>query len=315
MPNKYRKTATVATVLLSGVFFATARINAQNQGPATPALTDAQSQLLFQALLAQQTSGQKLTPAQAQLLAQYLAAQGRTAALAPSASAQAQTPMQGFNGQARGAAVPALGQPFPQNPTQAASAVAQAPLGPKGPGVVRIGVVEPKAQMGQGNSGANVAEPIRNTIMQYLTGPSQEIVPLMAMLPAQIDAEAKSKDCDYVLYSTMSQKLGGGGFGALKKFGAMSSMIPGIGMATGTMTGVMVGAAASSVVSGAASVAGTVKAKGVVTFEYKVMAPGITSPLIANSDNLKAKTDGEDVISPLIEKAATAILEAVNKKK
>jgi hypothetical protein len=151
-----------------------------------------------------------------------------------------------------------------------------------------------------------VAEPIRNTITQYLTGPSQEIVPLMAMLPSQIDAEAKSKDCDYVLYSTTSQKLGGGGFGALKKFGAMSSMIPGVGMATGTMTGVMVGAA---------SVAGTVKAKGVVTFEYKLMAPGSTSALIANSDNLKAKADGEDVISPLIEKAATAILEAVNKKK
>jgi len=312
MTNKFRKTTTAATVLLSVALFATTGLNAQNQAPATPALTDAQAQLLFQALLAQQASGQKLTPAQAQLLTQYLAAQSRTAALA---SAQAQTPAQGFTGQARGGAVPAMGQPLPQNPSQPAGPAAQASLGPKKPGVVRIGVVAPRAQMGQGNSGANVAEPIRSTIMQYLTGPSQEVVPLMAMLPTQIDAEAKSKDCDYVLYSTMSQKLGGGGLGALKKFGAMSSMVPGIGMATGTMTGMMVGAAAGSAVSGAASVAGTVKAKGIVTFEYKLMAPGSTSALIANTDNLKATTDGEDVISPLIEKAATSILDAVNKKK
>lgn len=138
---------------------------------------------------------------------------------------------------------------------------------------------------------------------------------LMAMLSSQIDAEAKSKDCDYVLYSNMSQKVGGGGLGTLKKFGAMSSMIPGVGMATGTMTGIMVGAAASSVMSEPASVAGTVKAKGVVTFDYKLMAPGSTSALVANTDNARAKADGEDVISPLIEKAATAILEAVAKKK
>jgi hypothetical protein len=315
MTNKFRKTTTVATVLFSAILFAAAGSKAQSQAPATPGLTDAQAQLLFQALLAQQASGQKLTPAQAQLLTQYLAAQSRAAALSSSTSAQAQTPMQGFTGQGRGGAVPSIGQPFPQNPAQPAGAATLPTLGPKRPGVVRIGVVQPKAQMGQGNSGMNVAEPIRTTIMQYLTGPSQEVVPLMAMLPSQIDAEAKSKDCDYVLYSIMSQKLGGGGLGALKKIGAMSSMVPGIGMATGTMTGMMVGAAAGSAVSGAASVAGTVKAKGVVTLDYKLMAPGSTSALIANTDNLKATTDGQDVISPLVEKAATAILDAVSKKK
>jgi hypothetical protein len=315
MSNKSRKTATFGAALLCAVLFAAARINAQNQVPATPALTDAQTQGLFQALIAQQASGQKLTPAQAQLLAQFLAAQSQSAALANPSLSQAQMATQGYNAQARGAAFPGAGQPIPQSPVQPASPVAPAALSPKKPGVIRIGVVQTKAQMGQGNSGVNVAEPIRSIIMQYLTGPSQEVIPLMAMLPVQIDAEAKSKDCDYVLHTTMSQKVGGGGLASLKKFGAMSSMIPGVGMATGTMTGVMMGAAAGSVVNGAASVAGTVKAKGVVTLDYKLMAPGNASPLIAASDNAKAKSDGEDVISPLIEKAAAAVLEAVSKKK
>jgi hypothetical protein len=77
----------------------------------------------------------------------------------------------------------------------------------------------------------------------------------------------------------------------------------------------MAGAAAGSVIGGAASVAGTVKAKGVVTLEYKLVAPGNPSALVANSENLKAKEDGEDVISPLIEHAATTILNEIAKKK
>jgi hypothetical protein len=296
----------MATVLFS-VVLAAAGVTKAQQGAAAPALSDAQAQALLQALLSQQASGQKLTPAQTQLLAQYLAMQSRASAVS---GAQGQTASQGWNGQARGGAP----QIAPQAPAGLA-AIPPSAVGPKKPGVIRIGVTQPKAQMGQGNSGVSTAEPIRNMIMQYLTGPSQDVIPLAAMLPSQIVAEAKSKDCDYILYSTVSQKIGGGGLGALKKFGSMSSMIPGVGMATGTMTGVMAGAAAGSVIGGAASVAGTVKAKGVVTLEYKLVAPGNPSALVANSENLKAKEDGEDVISPLIEHAATTILNEIAKKK
>ncbi|MGD0125808.1 MAG: hypothetical protein ABSF46_10635 [Terriglobia bacterium] len=311
MINRFRKTATMATALFTVVLAAAAVTKAQGQGAAAPALSDAQAQARLQALLSQQASGQKLTPAQTQLLAQYLAMQSRASAVS---DAQGQTASQGFNGQARGGATAGSAQIAPQALTGLA-AMPPSAVGPKKPGVIRIGVTQPKAQMGQGNSGVSTAEPIRNMIMQYLTGPSQDVIPLAAMLPSQIDAEAKSKDCDYILYSTVSQKIGGGGLGALKKFGSMSSMIPGVGMATGTMTGVMAGAAAGSVIGGAASVAGTVKAKGVVTLEYKLVAPGNPSALVANSENLKAKEDGEDVISPLIEHAATTILNEIAKKK
>jgi hypothetical protein len=216
------------------------------------------------------------------------------------------------------ATIPADAQtqsPAPVPSTVAPGAPAQAPLGPKKSGVIRIGVAQPKAQMGQGNSGANVAEPIRSMITQYLNGPSQEIVALSALLSSQIDAEAKAKECDYVLYSAIGQKMASSGAaGFLKKAAPMAHMIPMVGMAGG-VAGAVAGAAAGTAVAGAASVASTVKAKSEVTFEYKLMVPGNTTPVLANTEKAKATEDGEDVISPLIEQAATTVLSELSKKK
>jgi hypothetical protein len=337
MQSNLRKDTFLAALLLAVVLFAAAQIDAQSQTPAPPVLTDVQVQALVQALLAQEASGSKsLTPAQAQLLAQYLTAQSqtaataatpganaaRTSAAAPMTPAQAQWLAQYLALQSQTAAavpamtaaqVPGISQVFPQNPGQPAGTLAPSPLGPKKPAVVRIGVVQPKAQMGQGNSGSNVAEPIRSMISQYLSGPSQEVVPLTAMLSSQIDAEAKAKECDYVLYSEISQKMSSGGaMGFLKKAGPMASMIPMVGMTSG-VTGAMAGAAASTAMAGAASVASTIKAKSEVTFDYKLIASGNATAILANTEKAKAKDDGEDVISPLIDQAATAIIAEVTK--
>src|ERR1044072_4517206 len=74
----------------------------------------------------------------------------------------------------------------------------------------KICLVLPKAQLGQGTSGADVAEPVRATLTAYLGGPTTELVPLTARIPIQIDAEAQVMACDYVLYSSVTQKKGGG---------------------------------------------------------------------------------------------------------
>ena len=189
-------------------------------------------------------------------------------------------------------------------------------LAAKKPGVVRIGVVQPKAQMGQGNTGMSVAEPIRSLVIQYLGGPSLEAVPLTAMLPSQIDAEAKQKECDYIVYSAVNQKAASSGLGLLRKAMPMASMIPMVGMAAGAAGAIATTAVASAAAQEASSIAvsGAVKAKSEVTFDYKLVAPGNDAPILANSTKAKAKADGEDVITPLIEQAATAIIGQVSKK-
>ena len=96
---------------------------------------------------------------------------------------------------------------------------------PPPPAKTKICLVLPKAQLGQGTSGADVAEPVRATLTAYLGGPATELIPLNARIPIQIDAEAQETGCEYVLYSSVTQKKGGG-FGKM-----LSAAAPIAGMA------------------------------------------------------------------------------------
>ena len=180
----------------------------------------------------------------------------------------------------------------------------------KKPGVIRIGIVQPRMDMGP--AGANAGEALRVVLGQYLGGPTLEAVPLTAMLPIQAAAEGQQKQCDYILYATLTQKKSGG-LGLLKSAQSMAGMVPVLGMAG--RTGAIVGeAAAHTALTAASQVASGVKAKSEVSFEYQLIAPGATSPLAANSEKAKAQSDGQDVITPMVEHAATAITGALLKK-
>ncbi len=138
-----------------------------------------------------------------------------------------------------------------------------------------------------------------------------DIVPIDARLQSQIDAEAKDKQCDFILYSSLTQKHGGGGLGSLMKGGSsLMSMVPMVGMAGG-MAGMIAGQTAS--VAAGAVLSGSVKAKDEVSFEYRLLPLGTAQPLIAKSERAKAKSNGDDVITPMVQHAAEAVLTAVKK--
>jgi len=111
--------------------------------------------------------------------------------------------------------------------TASAQTPAPAQPGPKKPGVIRVGVTLPAAQFGPGSSPA-AGEPIRQSIIGYLTGPNVEAVPIVALLPVQAEAEAAQKECDYIVASSITQKRAdsGRGTGFLKGAASMSSQIP-----------------------------------------------------------------------------------------
>jgi hypothetical protein len=214
--------------------------------------------------------------------------------------------------------------------TQSASAPVVAPqtLGPKVAGKIRIGVAPPDAQVGQGNNaGADYSTPIRNSIVLFMNGPAVEIAALDSHIAMQLQAEAQQKQCDYILFSSVAVKhSSAGGFGKFMKMaGPLASMTPMAGMAGG-MSGAVAASAASAAASAAAMSAqqqamnqlagfnGQIKSKDDVTVQYQIMATGQTSPLLQNSLKAKAKSDGEDVLTPLLERAATGILTEVSKK-
>jgi hypothetical protein len=59
---------------------------------------------------------------------------------------------------------------------------------------------------------------------------------------------------------------------------------------------------------------GQIKSKDDVTVQYQLVPAGQTSPRLQNSLDAKAKSNGEDVLAPLLQQAATAVLTEVSKK-
>jgi hypothetical protein len=185
----------------------------------------------------------------------------------------------------------------------------------KAPGIIRIGVASPTVQMGPAPAVDGASEGVRGVLMKYLAGPSFEIVPLTAQLPVQIEAEGRQKECDFVIDSALSAKRNGGsGLGFLRGVSQMSNVIPMLGAAHGAV-GTIAGAAAGTVLSGVAGAASMVKAKSEVSFEYRLIAGGNSTPVLSDVVKTKATQDGEDVISALVEKAAGAVINAILSKK
>ncbi|HKP84861.1 MAG TPA: hypothetical protein VJZ26_02115 [Blastocatellia bacterium] len=178
---------------------------------------------------------------------------------------------------------------------------------PKKEGAVRIGIVMPKAQMIDGGFPAErAAEAVRNTFAGFINGPSIEVVALSARLPEQAFEEARQSQCDYILFSTLTQKKGGGGM-----FGKVLGNVAGAAGAVIPYGGGAGGAAASTAIYTTAAIASSIKAKDELTLEYKLQSIGGQRPAVLNTTKAKAKTDGEDVVTPLIEKAAQTIISAV----
>jgi hypothetical protein len=200
-------------------------------------------------------------------------------------------------------------------------------LGPKAAGKIRIGIAPADAQLGQGNNAqADYGSSIRNAIVYMMNGPAVEIAALDARLPMQVQAEAQQKQCDYILFSSVTVKHGGGGFGKFMKAGSMAANITPAGMMAHSMSSVMAAQAASAAMQTAAQSSqqqalnqlagfnGQIKSKDDVSVDYHLFPTGQEKPRLENSMKGKAKSDGEDVLTPLIQQAANNILVDVTKK-
>ena len=202
-------------------------------------------------------------------------------------------------------------------------------LGPKAPGKIRIGVAPPDAQLGQGsNAGADYSTPIRNVEVALMSGPAVEIAALESHVPMQLQAEAQQKQCDYVMYSGVIVKhSSGGGFGKFMKIGqTAASFNPAIMMtkSVGSMVAAQGAAAAAQqmaaqqmqqqAISQLAGFNGQIKSKDDVTVQYQLVATGQNTPLLQNTLQGKAKSDGEDVLTPLLQQTANAVLTQVSHK-
>lgn len=186
-------------------------------------------------------------------------------------------------------------------------------VGAKKAGVIRIGLAGVKTgAVGEGVNAADLSAAIQNTLMQYLKVPNVEVITLDARLSSAIDSEAKQKECDYVLFINASHKKGGGGgFGMFSKVLAPAIGATGIGH-TGSTAGNIAGQAATNAIVSAGSASSNIKSKDEITLDVKMQQPG-GAPLLTKQVKKKASSNGEDIITPLVEQVAQAVVDTAGK--
>ncbi|CAN5621184.1 hypothetical protein BH20ACI4_BH20ACI4_21500 [soil metagenome] len=198
-----------------------------------------------------------------------------------------------------------------QNQTQSNTSTE---LGAKQPGTIRIGLANVKVgAVGDGIASADLASAVQNTLGEYLKGTKIELVPLGAKLSSAIENEAKEKDCDYILYANVSHKKGGGGFGGM--FGqAISQSVGRVGIGqTGSRVGNAIGQVATQTIVSAGAMSANVKSKDEITLDVKMNQPGNAAAVLTKQAKAKAKSDGEDILTPVVEQVAQAVFNAVGK--
>ncbi len=162
-----------------------------------------------------------------------------------------------------------------------------------------------------GNS-VDAADAVRETFTGFLTGPSLGVRPLNARLQSQVREEAKAAGCRYLLLPTVKHqhKPGGGGLLGRMAGGAVEQGAWRAGAAAGTTVGgVAAGAAAGAAGAAVNSYASSIRNKDELTLSYKLeSADG--KALLDKSEKRKAKSDGEDLLTPLVQHAAEAVAAA-----
>ena len=223
----------------------------------------------------------------------------------------AQKPKPAKTPQPKPAATAPAEQPQQEEETAEPTVAATSPAKSSGP---KICVAAPKTNL---QPAETAPESLRNSLVQYLSGPAAEIVPLEAMVAIQQQAEAVEKGCGfYLAVSLMKKKKGGGeGFGGfLKKASGATPLLDDLGAGKTAQTVSKVARTSGAKMSTAGDLAINIKAKDEVTLEYKLLDANTQANAANGTIKAKARKDGEDVLSSLLEQAVNAVLTVALRK-
>ena len=152
---------------------------------------------------------------------------------------------------------------------------------------------------------------VQETFTSFLTGPALSVKPLTSRLQSQARAEAKLDGCPYLLLPTLKheRKSSGGGLFSKMASGAVQQGAYSVSGAAGSSVGrAVAGAAAGAATSAANDYASGSKVKDELTLSYRLESVPAGAVLLEKSGKRKAKSDGEDLLTPLVQQASEAIV-------
>jgi hypothetical protein len=162
---------------------------------------------------------------------------------------------------------------------------------------------------------ADAAGAVRETLSSFLTGPNFTLSLLDARLESQARDEAKASACPYVVFSRVKHVRKSGGTSVLKRVAATA--VQDGAWSAGSHVNSAAGRAAADVTAAAAGSAAanyaiySVKSKDELTLTYRLESAAGTA-LLDKSEKHKAESDGEDLLTPMVQQAAEAIVSALS---
>jgi hypothetical protein len=179
---------------------------------------------------------------------------------------------------------------------------------PSAPTSACVALAVPSVQGVDDATGFAIA--VRDLFASYLKGPTIHTVSLESRLQSQALVEARGLKCGQVLLVTLERKRGGG-----SSTGRILGQAAGTAVTHAPMYGGAGGGAAarSATWAGGEAIyryASEVRAKDELEPSYRLGTPDAVERAKPATLKAKAKSDGEDILTPLVEKAANAIAAA-----
>jgi hypothetical protein len=161
-------------------------------------------------------------------------------------------------------------------------------------------------------SGSDPVAAVRESFTSFLTGPTLGVTPLNARLESQVRQEAKLAGCSYLLLPAVKHQrktgrsLLGRVAGGAAEQGAWS-VAAGAGSTAGRIAA---NAAAGAARTAAWDYAYGFRSKDELTLSWRLEGPD-GAELKKGKDKRRAKSDGEDLLTPMVQSASEAIAAAV----
>ncbi len=175
---------------------------------------------------------------------------------------------------------------------------------PSAPNAACVALTMPSVQGVEDATAFSTA--VRDLFASYLKGPTIRTISLESRLPSQAVVEAQGQKCGYVLLVTLERKRSGG-----SSTGRILGQAAGVAVSRAPAYGTAGAAASHATWAGGEAIyryASEVKAKDELQLSYRLGTPDAVERAKPVEFKAKAKSDGEDLLTPLVEKAATGIV-------
>ena len=164
-------------------------------------------------------------------------------------------------------------------------------------------------------TGMDPVTAVRDAFASFLTGPSLGVQPLSARLQSQVREEAKLARCRFLLLPSIKheRKTGGGLLGKVAGGAVQQGAWSVAGSAGSTAGRVAAGAVAGAASGAVSSYASSSRRKDELTLSYRLES-GSGAVLLEKSEKRKAKSDGEDLLTPVVQRASETVVAATEGK-